>query len=25
VVGRLDMQVPGPVTQTVPRRDWFPA
>jgi len=25
VVGRLDMAVPGPVTQTVPRRDWFPA
>jgi glyoxylase-like metal-dependent hydrolase (beta-lactamase superfamily II) len=25
VVGRLDMQVPGPVTQSVPRRDWFPA
>ena len=25
VIGRLDMQVPGPVTQTVPRRDWFPA
>ena len=24
VVGRLDMQVPGPVTQTVARRDWFP-
>jgi glyoxylase-like metal-dependent hydrolase (beta-lactamase superfamily II) len=25
VVGRLDMQVPGPTTQSVPRRDWFPA
>jgi glyoxylase-like metal-dependent hydrolase (beta-lactamase superfamily II) len=25
VVGRLDMEVPGPVTQTVYRRDWFPA
>jgi glyoxylase-like metal-dependent hydrolase (beta-lactamase superfamily II) len=25
VVGRLDMQVPGPITQSVPRRDWFPA
>jgi glyoxylase-like metal-dependent hydrolase (beta-lactamase superfamily II) len=25
VVGRLDMAVPGPVTQSVPRRDWFPA
>jgi glyoxylase-like metal-dependent hydrolase (beta-lactamase superfamily II) len=25
VVGRLDMAVPGPATQTVPRRDWFPA
>jgi glyoxylase-like metal-dependent hydrolase (beta-lactamase superfamily II) len=25
VVGRLDMQVPGPITQTVARRDWFPA
>ena len=25
VVGRLDVQVPGPITQTVPRRDWFPA
>lgn len=24
VVGRLDMQVPGPVSQTVARRDWFP-
>lgn len=25
VVGRLDMVVPGPVVQTVYRRDWFPA
>ena len=25
VVGRMDMAVPGPVTQTVPKRDWFPA
>ena len=25
VVGRLDMAIPGPVTQSVPRRDWFPA
>jgi glyoxylase-like metal-dependent hydrolase (beta-lactamase superfamily II) len=24
VVGRLDMVVPGPVTQSVARRDWFP-
>ena len=24
VVGRLDMAVPGPITQSVPRRDWFP-
>ena len=24
-VGRLDMQVPGPISQSVPRRDWFPA
>ncbi len=24
VVGRLEMAVPGPVTQTVPRRSWFP-
>ncbi|MEM7692942.1 MAG: N-acyl homoserine lactonase family protein [Pseudomonadota bacterium] len=24
VVGRLDLQVPGPVSQTVPRRNWFP-
>jgi len=23
VIGRLDLQVPGPVTQTVARRDWF--
>jgi glyoxylase-like metal-dependent hydrolase (beta-lactamase superfamily II) len=25
VVGRLDMAVPGPITQTVRRRNWFPA
>jgi glyoxylase-like metal-dependent hydrolase (beta-lactamase superfamily II) len=25
IVGRLDMAVPGPVTQTVRRRSWFPA
>lgn len=25
VVGRLDMVIPGPVSQSVPRRDWFPA
>jgi glyoxylase-like metal-dependent hydrolase (beta-lactamase superfamily II) len=25
VVGRMDMSVPGPMVQTVPRRDWFPA
>ena len=25
VVGRLDLQVPGPISQSVPRRDWFPA
>lgn len=25
VVGRLDMAVPGPVSQTVMRRNWFPA
>lgn len=25
IVGRLDMAVPGPVSQTVARRDWFPA
>ena len=24
VVGRLDLAVPGPITQSVPRRDWFP-
>ena len=23
VVGRLDMVVPGPITQSVARRDWF--
>lgn len=25
VTGRLDMAVPGPLSQTVARRDWFPA
>jgi glyoxylase-like metal-dependent hydrolase (beta-lactamase superfamily II) len=25
VVGRLDMAVPGPMVQSVPRRSWFPA
>ncbi|MEM9145960.1 MAG: N-acyl homoserine lactonase family protein [Pseudomonadota bacterium] len=25
VVGRLDMRVPGPVTESVPDRPWFPA
>jgi glyoxylase-like metal-dependent hydrolase (beta-lactamase superfamily II) len=25
VVGRMDMAIPGPVSQTVRRRDWFPA
>jgi glyoxylase-like metal-dependent hydrolase (beta-lactamase superfamily II) len=25
VVGRLDMQVPGPITQSLPRREWFAA
>lgn len=25
VTGRLGMTVPGPVTQSVPKRDWFPA
>jgi len=25
IVGRLDMAVPGPVSQTVMRRNWFPA
>jgi len=25
VVGRLDDQVPGAGSQTVPRRNWFPA
>ena len=24
VVGRLDMQVPGPVSQSVQKRNWFP-
>ena len=24
VVGRLDMQVPGPISQSLPRRNWFP-
>ncbi len=25
IVGRLEMQVPGPITESLPRRDWFPA
>ena len=25
VVGRLESQVPGPITESLPRRDWFPA
>src|SRR5881227_1511600 len=25
IVGRLHDQVPGPIVQTLPRRDWFPA
>ena len=25
ITGRLQMQVPGPISQTVPNRDWFPA
>ena len=25
IVGRLDMAVPGPISQTVPQRNWFPA
>jgi len=25
IVGRLDMEVPGPISQTVHRRSWFPA
>ena len=25
IAGRLEMQVPGPITETVPQRDWFPA
>jgi hypothetical protein len=25
IVGRLDMQVPGATTQSVPRREWFAA
>lgn len=25
IVGRLDMQVPGPTTQSLPRREWFAA
>lgn len=25
VVGRLDWAVPGPISQSVPRRNWFPA
>ena len=24
VVGRLETQIPGPVTQTLPKRNWFP-
>ena len=24
VVGRLEGQIPGPITQSVPKRDWFP-
>jgi glyoxylase-like metal-dependent hydrolase (beta-lactamase superfamily II) len=24
IVGRMDMAVPGPISQTVQRRDWFP-
>ena len=24
VVGRLEGQVPGPIVESVPRRDWFP-
>lgn len=24
VVGRLEMQVPGPISQTLPKRNWFP-
>ena len=24
IVGRLDYVVPGPISQTVQRRDWFP-
>ena len=24
VTGRLDLLVPGPVSETVPSRDWFP-
>ena len=25
VVGRLDMAVPGPIVQSLPARNWFPA
>ena len=25
VIGRLEMSVPGPISQTVPKRNWFPA
>ncbi|RAH99045.1 MBL fold hydrolase [Acuticoccus sediminis] len=25
IVGRLDMEVPGPLRETVPQRQWFPA
>ncbi|NNE23684.1 MAG: N-acyl homoserine lactonase family protein, partial [Rhizobiales bacterium] len=24
IVGRLEMQVPGPIVESVPQRDWFP-
>jgi len=24
VIGRLEMQVPGPISQTLPKRNWFP-
>ncbi len=24
IVGRLEQQVPGPITESLPRRDWFP-
>ena len=25
VVGRADMEIAGPITQSVPRRNWVPA